>query len=135
MRVVLLFSLGFLFSTGLFAQARKQSNEYYIKTTQNKEQTQPVKVGGNPYLNRQFQKSYISKKNGVEIKDMFLRYNIYSDNMEFKQPDGTIMEMTLPGEIKRINLNGTVFVYTNYLTPKNTLSGFFEVLFAAITSC
>lgn len=85
-------------------------------------------IAGSPYLNKQFQPSYILKINGAEIKDMSLRYNIYNDEMEFKK-DGKVMSIAFPSEIQRINIEGKVFTYARYTTPKINSSGFFQIIY------
>ena len=83
-------------------------------------------IAGSPYLNKQFQSSYILKINGAEIKDMPLRYNIYNDDMEFRK-DGKVMSIALPIEVARINMGGKVFIYKSYMTAKNLSAGYFQV--------
>jgi len=85
-------------------------------------------IAGSPFLDRQFQKSYILKTDGVEIKDIFLRYNLYNNNMEFKK-DGKVLAIAFPSEIQRIKMGGKIFIYTRYMKPKNVDYGFFQVLY------
>lgn len=85
-------------------------------------------IAGNPYLDRRFQKSYILKITGAEVKDLSLRYNLYTNNMEFKK-DGKIMTLAVPAEIERINMGGKIFIYTRYMTSIDICAGFFQVLY------
>lgn len=85
-------------------------------------------IAGTQYLDKNFQESYILKVNGVEIKDMRLRYNIYSDNMEFRE-DGQTFVVAFPSEIHRVKLNGKVFIYDQYLLLNKITYGYFEVLY------
>jgi hypothetical protein len=85
-------------------------------------------IAGSPYLNKQFQSSYILKINGGEIRDMALRYNIYNDQMEFKK-DGKIFSIALPNEVVRINMGGKVFIYKSYMTAKKLSAGYFQVMY------
>jgi len=85
-------------------------------------------IAGSPFLDRQFQNSYILKTNGVEIKDIPLRFNLYSNNMEFKK-DGKNYSIGFPSEIQRIKMGGKIFVYARYMKPKNIGYGFFQVLY------
>lgn len=85
-------------------------------------------IAGSPYLDKQFQPSYISKINGAEIRDMVLRYNIYNDQMEFKK-DGKVMSIALPNEVVRINMGGKVFIYRPYMTARNVSASYFQVLY------
>lgn len=85
-------------------------------------------IAGNPYLDRRFQKSYILKITGDELKDVPLRYNLYSNNMEFEK-DGKVLKLAVPAEIERINMGGKIFIYTRYMTSGNVCAGFFQVLY------
>lgn len=85
-------------------------------------------IAGSPYLDKQFHESTIIKTNGVKIKDMPLRFNIYNNNMEFKK-DGQVFAIAFPSEIQRINMSGKIFIYARYMTPKNVSFGFFQVLY------
>lgn len=97
------------------------SNAYGKKSLNEKD------IAGTPYLDKNFQESYILKVNGVEIKDMPLRYNIYSDNMEFVK-DGNILAVAFPSEIHRIKLGGKIFIYQQYLLANKVAHGYFQVL-------
>ena len=84
-------------------------------------------ISGTPYLDNNFRESYILKVNGVELKDMRLRYNIYSDNMEFRK-DGQTFVVAFPSEIHRIKTGGKNFVYAQYVSQGKIDHGYFEVL-------
>ena len=85
-------------------------------------------IAGNPYLDRNFQKSYILKITGIEVKDIPLRYNLYSNNMEFEK-DGKVLTLAVPAEIERINMGGKIFIYARYMTSVDVCAGFFQVLY------
>lgn len=85
-------------------------------------------IAGSPYLDKQFQPSYLIKIDGSEIRDMLLRYNIYNDQMEFKK-DGKVLSIALPNEVIRINMGGKVFIYKSYMTAKNVSAGYFQVMY------
>lgn len=84
-------------------------------------------IAGTQYLDKNFQESYILKVNGVEIKDMPLRYNIYSDNMEFRK-DGQTFVVAFPSEIHRIKLGGKTFIYEQYVSANKVTFGYFQIL-------
>ena len=85
-------------------------------------------IAGSPFLDKQFQKSYILKVNGAEIKNLPLRYNLYNNSMEMIQ-NGQVLTISFPSEIQRINMGGNVFIYAKYTTPKKIGFGFFQVLY------
>jgi len=85
-------------------------------------------IAGSPYLDKNFIPASIVKTNGTEIKDMPLRYNIYSNTMEMKK-EGKVLSIAFPSEIFKIRMGGKIFVYSPYMTEKNVSSGYFQVLF------
>lgn len=95
--------------------------------SQEKKSLNEKDIAGTQYLDKNFQESYILKVNGIEIKDMLLRYNIYSDNMEFRK-DGQIFVIAFPSEIHRVKLNGKAFIYEQYQLLNKVAHGYFEVL-------
>ncbi len=84
-------------------------------------------IAGSPYLNRQFTKSLIIKEDQSEIRDIPLRYNIFSNRMEFKQ-NGTVLYIADAYAIKRIILGDKVFVYARYMTSRNIKASYFQCL-------
>lgn len=100
----------------------------FINQNHEKKLLEEKDIAGSPFLDRQFQKSYILKTNGVEIKDMPLRFNLYNNNMEFIK-DGKILAIGFPSEIQRIKMGHKIFVYARYMKPKNIDNGFFQVLY------
>ena len=100
----------------------------FINQNHEKKLLEEKDIAGSPFLDRQFQKSYILKTNGVEIKDMPLRFNLYNNNMEFIK-DGKILAIGFPSEIQRIKMGDKIFVYARYMKPKNIDNGFFQVLY------
>jgi len=85
-------------------------------------------IAGNPYLDRRFQKSYILKITGAEVKDLSLRYNLYSNNMEFEK-DGKVLSLAVPAEIERIKMGEKTFIYARYMTSVDVCAGFLQVLY------
>lgn len=112
---------------------KKQLDQIKIEIYKNDFQSQKGKkidakdIGGTPYLDNNFQKAYILKINGTEIKDVLLRYNTYSDNMEFRE-DGTNYAIAFPSEIYRLKLGDLSFIYTQYQSATKIKHGYFQLL-------
>jgi len=134
MRVLLLFFSIILWAFQVDGQIKSEnigleiSKKNHLEFTKGLKYIDEKQIAGSPYLNKQFQPSYISKINGAEIRDMALRYNIYNDQMEFKK-DGKILSIALPNEVVRINMGGKVFIYKPYMTARNVSAGYFQVLY------
>lgn len=106
---------------------RIELNKQMISDSKERKALDEKNIAGTPYLDKHFQKSYILKTNGSELKDIQLRYNIYSDNMEFIN-DGQILAVAFPSEIHRIKLGNKTFIYKQYQTGNKIQHSYFEVI-------
>jgi len=84
-------------------------------------------IDGSAYLNRELVPGIIVQKNGVEFKDMPLRYNIYNQCVEFKQ-NGTVLSIAEPQKINYIIIGNQKFVYAPFITSRNVKSTYFQQL-------
>jgi hypothetical protein len=78
-------------------------------------------VDGSPYLNSEFVEGVIYMLDTVIIK-LPLRYNIYTDEMEYKVK-GTNYVVANPQNLNKITIGQSIFLYKK--DPKNT--GYFEL--------
>jgi hypothetical protein len=85
-------------------------------------------IQGSPYLNAAFQTGEILTKKNIRYISIPVRYNIYSDNIEFKKPDQQIMELADPSVIREVKMGKVTFVYSPYLSNKKKQYGFFQLL-------
>ena len=86
-----------------------------------------IKVSGNPYVDKEFQKGDIIFSDSVVVKDIPLRLNFYTDNIEFKKND-TILALANPEKIDRISFGYRNFIFSLYKEGVFTKKGYFEVL-------
>ncbi len=86
-----------------------------------------IKVAGNPYIDKDFRKGEILFADSVVVKDIPLRLNFYTDNIEFKKND-TILALANPDLIERISFGYRNFIYSSYKEGAFTKKGYFEVL-------
>ncbi len=84
-------------------------------------------IKGSPYLNKEFISSVILRTDKSILKDYQLRYNIYTDNMEFKEGKD-VFNFAIPTQIETILLGDKIFVYAPYMTSKNIKHSYFQVL-------
>jgi len=86
-------------------------------------------IAGNPYLNKDFQEGRPIGKFNLTFPIIPLRYNIYTDNIEYKSHDNKIFELKGQDKIKAYKIGDTTFIYTAYYKSNNKLlSGYFQVL-------
>ncbi|MDP2888777.1 MAG: hypothetical protein Q8P34_07375 [Bacteroidota bacterium] len=69
----------------------------------------------------------IIKKDGTEISDVALRYNVYSNTMQFKR-NGTILNIYETDKIERIIMGDKVFVYAPYNDARRIRLSYFQLL-------
>ncbi len=84
-------------------------------------------IEGNPYFEKEFQTGEIIHKDSSVTRDVLMRLNHYSDQIEFKYKN-SIMIFTQPRDIDHVTFGHKSFVFSDYSTGKKNKSGFFEVL-------
>jgi hypothetical protein len=86
-----------------------------------------VKVSGNPYVDKEFTPGEIVFKDSTVAKEIPMRLNFYTDNIEFKQND-SILALAHPELIDHINFGYRNFIFSQYKEGAFIKQGFFEVL-------
>jgi len=78
------------------------------------------------YLN-DWTKATIVLKDKTLLTDKLVRYNIYNQEMQFIS-DGDTVAFGNPVEIESVNIDGSVFIYRDFLSHDEIKDGYFEVL-------
>jgi len=131
MRLVLVLLSIFLLSLQVKGQNLKELNsETLLKIQQQSNQnrfghSEKQLAGSSP--DSQFIPAVIIKTDGTEISDIALRYNVFSNTMQFKR-NGTILDIYETNKIKRIILGDKVFVYAPYNDAKRIRLSYFQLL-------
>ncbi len=95
----------------------------------------PKAIAGNPYLEKSFKKGKIISNVDMQFPEIPLRYNIYTDNIEYKAPNGKIYALKDHNKVKAYQIGDTTFVYLPFYEKKNKISaGFFQQLVAGQVS-
>jgi len=85
---------------------------------------------GNPgtaYLDPDFSIGNIEMENGVTITDIPMRYNLYSQQMQYIDGNDTLA-IGNPHEIASLQIGNKIFVYTAYICDNELRQGYFELL-------
>lgn len=84
-------------------------------------------IQGTPYLNKEFGMGKIITSEGVAYENIPLRYNGYTDDLEFQKGEDTynIDPKTI---VRRAEFGGAVFSCVKYDSGGKTQNGLFEVL-------
>ncbi|NJO91132.1 MAG: hypothetical protein HC831_20820 [Chloroflexia bacterium] len=106
----------------LFAQPNKSLQEFYTDFYMEKIKTNPLSstyedATGSPYLEKEFIEGTILMKNQKKYI-IPLRFNIYSDNFEFKINNEAIA-IENPNSILNIDLDNCTYIYYN-LNKRNS---------------
>ena len=131
MRLVLVLLSIFLLSLQVKGQNLKELNSETLQKIQ--QQSNQNRLGhsenqlGGSSPNSQFIPAVIIKTDGTEISDIALRYNVFSNTMQFKR-NGTILDIYETNKIKRIILGDKVFVYAPYNDAKRIRLSYFQLL-------
>jgi hypothetical protein len=82
---------------------------------------------GSAYLNPSFIESVIILKDGSRIEGKPMRFNLYTQQMQFIEENDTLA-LGSPEDIDYIRIADKVFVYTNYIQNGEHKAGYFELL-------
>jgi hypothetical protein len=84
-------------------------------------------VKGSPYLNAEFLPGTLSMKNGRIFDEIVFRYNIYTDQIEFKRNDEILM-FSAPNEVEKVVFESRTFEYGNYYLKNKLVNGYYQLL-------
>jgi hypothetical protein len=84
-------------------------------------------IEGSPYLNEHFSKGVITLLDGTVLDSCLLRYNIFTDQMEYEN-EGTVYEVAPKLKVKRAQFDHHLFSYLRYKEKDKQEERYFEVL-------
>lgn len=120
---------GLLFCTSYFVKAQGtyvyQSLSDFTDNVNRNKATSPtyVDIKGSPYLNEEFQTGEIFYSGKYRIDKIQLRYNLYVDNIEYKDKN-VVMAFARPSMIDKVVIGDEVFMYIKEKEKKGDVSGF-----------
>ncbi|MBO3100228.1 hypothetical protein [Gelidibacter pelagius] len=85
-------------------------------------------IEGSPYLEENFTNGTIYTTSKQKIIDIPVRYNIYSDNLEFKTPEAKILAISNPETLELIDFGKYKMEYISYVNKKQIKSSFFKIV-------
>ena len=128
--VFLLLAFPLLAQSGGIAPSEGISNTWLMNDVENNNIFKGYSsIAGNPYLNRNFRLGELISKNKVKFANAPMRYNIYTDNIEYKSPKNRIYTLKYPTEGEAYKIGDTTFIYSPYYQRNKKLSmSYFQVL-------
>jgi hypothetical protein len=85
-------------------------------------------IKGSPYLDDEFNYGSIYTVDKKHFADIPLRYNIYNDDLEFKNPEGQVQALATPDIVEKAVFGSIQLVYCPYVVSNKNKKGFFVVL-------
>jgi hypothetical protein len=85
-------------------------------------------IQGSPYLNDEFISGTIYTTQKQQYNNIPLRYNIYKDELEFRNPSNEVMVLTTPEIVEYAVFGENIIAYSSYQQGSKTKQGFFLVL-------
>lgn len=82
-------------------------------------------IEGSPYLNDEFIKGTVYTTSQTKYVDVLLRYNIFSEQIEFKSDDGPVQALVAPETVEMIELGNYKIVYVPYALARKIRRSFF----------
>ena len=83
-------------------------------------------IEGSPYLNDDFIEGSVYTNSKTQYEGVPLRYNIYSDEIEFRSDNGQVMVLAAPEVLEKVG--DYQFEYIFYQILNNSRRGYFAVL-------
>ena len=84
-------------------------------------------IQGTPYLNEQFEVGKITTPEDSVFANIELRYNAFSDDLEFKQGEN-VFNIGYKTIVKKAEFGGDIFSCRSYEVDGNIRDGFFKIL-------
>lgn len=86
-----------------------------------------LNVVGDPFVDKDFEAGIVVFKDSTRASDVPMRYNTYTDQIEFKYND-TIKRFTQPEMIDYVTFNHRSFMFSPYREGLLNKQGYFEIL-------
>jgi hypothetical protein len=128
--LLLLLVLPVLAQSGGIAPNQGLNNQWVMNDVKNNQLMEGDRpVAGSPYLNKNFKPGELIGKNNKKIFSAPLRYNIYTDNIEYKSPKNKIYTLIHPNQDQVYKIGDTLFVYTPFYRSGDKLSdSYFQLM-------
>ena len=85
-------------------------------------------IMGSPYDSKDFQEGFLVTTSNQKYVGLFLRYNIYSDRIEYRDESGSPRVFDHPEIINHVSIGNVKYIYSPYSVIKRIERGFFKVI-------
>lgn len=91
-------------------------------------ETKIEEIEGSPYLEEQFIEGIVELSTGATYAGIPLRYNVYNDEIEFRNRKGEVYNINNSASIREVIIGESKFVYTDCKIKKENKYLFAEVI-------
>ncbi len=117
---------------GLYAQvvSPRSSNVQFDNLMKRGTEINPIyydEIDGSPFVNKEFVPGTLTLKNGNAYENVGFRYNMHTDQIEFKEGD-EILSFSQPKDLDRVSFDNQTYIYGKYFLKKKPVEGYFQLL-------
>jgi hypothetical protein len=112
-------------------QTNNYINSYSAETVKYNEAAKNVKIAeiqGSPFLTDSFVLGSIYTNRNEQFQNIPVRYNIYTDNMEYIMGVSRVLELKNPETVEKIEFGNYKLIYLSQSNKNKSGNGFFVVL-------
>lgn len=114
--------------TSVIGSISELSDQYRVERSKGSITDLYSDIEGSPFLNEEFIRGEIVMNDTLLYREVPLRYNIYTDVMEFQNASGQVLELVIPEGSCIFKLGGSVFSILDYYGLDNEKRGILELL-------
>jgi len=85
-------------------------------------------ISGSPYFSDEFTEGEVKMPDGIRYQRVMLRYDIYSDRIEFKDKKGQVLEILEPEKYDCFLIGSQTFRYVVYEAGNKTSKNYMQML-------
>ena len=101
--------------------------QFLVRTSYGRNNLKANEIQGSPYLNKEYNVGTVLIEGDVLYKDIPLRYNCFTDVLEFSKND-VAYDLSPKSVVKRAEFGGQVFTYKDYESNKGIAKSYFRIL-------
>lgn len=128
--IVLALTSSIVYAQGIYEL--KQAMDFYginkLATGEWKDVLTQSDIEGSPYLDDNFINGTVYTVQKDKYVNVPMRYNIFNDEVEFKNSEGQVQAIATPEIIEKIEINNHQLFYIPYISSKKIKHGFFELV-------
>jgi len=106
-------------------------NSYSAESVKYNEAAKNIKIAeiqGSPFLTDSFVLGSVYTNNNGQVQNIPVRYNIYTDNIEYIMGASSVLELKNPETVEKVDYGNYKLIYLSQSNKNKSKNGFFIVL-------